>query len=72
MKTILFALILFLSSCIDKTEHGDCVGIWDEKNSGLVYKPSINNIVAGILFFEFVLPPVEVAIDKFYCPVGKR
>ncbi len=71
----LFAAILLLTltvGCVSETEYGDCIGVMEEKNSELVYKPSVRNIVLGIIFMELIIPPVVVVIDEFQCPVAKK
>ena len=69
-KIIALMLVVLLTGCTSNTEFGPCVGIGEDKNPNLVYKVSAWNVVLGILFFELVLPPVFVAVDEFYCPVG--
>jgi hypothetical protein len=68
----LTSLLLVLSSCSSKTEHGECVGISDKQNPQLEYKPSARNIVLGVVFSEMIIPPVLVIFNQFYCPVGKK
>jgi len=66
------ALTMMMVGCTSSTAEGPCVGIGDAQDPALVYKPSVQNIVVAILFFELVLPPVFVAVDQFYCPVGRK
>lgn len=78
MITIRFILVLAFfgfcvwacTGCTSKTEFGDCIGLDDEKNPDLVYDVSTNNIVTGVIFFQLIAPPVIVALEEFYCPVG--
>ncbi len=63
---------LLASGCTSQTEYGKCVGVSDKQKPELEYKPSILNLVVGIIFMEFVVPPIIVAVDEFYCPVGKK
>lgn len=69
MKYLLIALLLV--GCTSKTEFGDCVGLQEDRDPRLIYKADTGNIVIGILFFEMVAPPLYVALDEFYCPVGR-
>ena len=65
-------MAIVLSGCTSHTEFGPCIGIGEEKNPNLVYKVSAQNLVVGIVFFQLIAPPVIVAIDEFYCPVGVK
>jgi len=60
-----------LTGCASKTEFGDCVGLGDKQKPDLTYKVSVRNLVVGIIFFELIAPPIYVAVDQLYCPVGK-
>ena len=71
-KIIALMLVVLLTGCTSNTEFGLCVGIGEDKNPNLVYKVSAWNVALGILFFELILPPVFVAADEFYCPVGVK
>lgn len=71
-RFILAALCLSLTACEQATAYGPCVGIGDDKDPRLVYKVSTQNLIVGILFFEMIAPPVLIAVDEFYCPVGRR
>lgn len=76
MKKLLLSLVMAasVSGCKSETEYGKCVGLGEEyrEDPSLEYRPSIRNIIVGVVFFELVAPPVYVAIDEFYCPVGKK
>ncbi len=65
---LIFAAMLV--GCSSHTEYGPCVGLGEDKNPNLVYKVSAQNIAVAIIFFELILPPMFVAVDEFYCPVG--
>lgn len=72
-KTIAIALLVsILAGCTSSTEHGPCIGAFDEKNPKLEYKVSAWNAALAILFFGLVLPPVFVVVDETFCPVGKK
>jgi hypothetical protein len=68
---VLVALVL-LSGCTNHTEFGTCVGLADDKDPKLVYKVSEMNLFWAIVGFEFILPPIFVAVDETFCPVGVK
>lgn len=74
MKSILLAcvVVMVLAGCTSSTEFGPCVGIGEDKNPALQYKLSANNLVWAILGFEIIAPPVIVAVNEIYCPVGRK
>ena len=76
MKKIIVSLLILcclaLQGCESATAFGPCVGITDDKDPNLIYKPSILNIVLGILFIEVIVPPVVVVVNEFSCPVGRK
>jgi hypothetical protein len=72
MKTALIILALLASGCTSKTEFGNCIGIADDRDPKLNYKMDIWNAGLGILFVEFIIPPIIVVADEFYCPVGVK
>jgi len=67
------ALILTLAAgCTSQTDFGPCIGAFDEKDPALTYKVSGWNIGMGLLFSEFIIPPVVVVVDETFCPVGRK
>jgi len=75
MKKYLLAVLVacsLVSGCRSETEYGKCVGLGDEQDPALHYKPSVRNLIVGIVFIELIAPPVIVGINEFYCPVGKK
>lgn len=71
MKALLLVLALALvSGCVSRTEYGSCVGIYQKRNPKLEYKLSARNLAVGIIFFELIAPPIVVAVDETYCPIG--
>lgn len=73
MKKITLALLLLsLSSCINNTAFGPCVGLNDNQNGKLEYKISAWNVTMGVFFAGLVAPPIYVILDKLYCPVGEK
>ncbi len=73
MKILLAILaVVVLSSCTERTEFGECIGAFDDKNPELIYKVSVNNVVWGILGGELIAPPIVVLVDQTHCPVGRK
>lgn len=73
MKAFLAALLLLSTvGCTSKTEYGSCIGILEEKDQTLVYRPSWRNIFLGAVFGETVFVPAVVILDAHSCPVGKK
>jgi hypothetical protein len=72
MKYALILAVLLLAGCSSSTPYGQCVGLGDEKDPKLVYKPSVRNLIVGAVFVELIAPPIIVAVDEFYCPIGKK
>ena len=79
-KFLALALLLVtLTACKSHVTLSDgktypCVGLGDDslRASNVRYKPSVRNIALGVIFFEVVIPPIVVAVNKFYCPVALR
>ncbi len=76
MKTCLMVLLLgclfLITGCESRTEYGSCIGLGDDRDPSLRYKASTQNIIIGVIFFEMIAPPIIVAVDEFYCPVGRK
>lgn len=74
MKRLLAALLLIATtaSCVSRTEYGECIGVFDEGDSKLRYKPSGWNIAMGIIFIETIFVPIIVIFDQTKCPVGTK
>jgi hypothetical protein len=70
MKFLIAILLLALAGCESRTDYGTCVGLGDKQNPKLEYKVSARNLVVGIIFFEMIVPPVIVAVNETYCPIG--
>jgi len=71
---ILIAIFMIgiLAGCASSTEFGPCVGIGDAQNPHLIYKVSARNLIIAILGFQMIAPPVIVAVDETFCPVGVK
>jgi hypothetical protein len=69
--SVILALIL-LAGCTEKTPYGNCIGAFDDKDPTKVYKLSVNNLVVGLIFVEFIIPPIVVISDETLCPIGDK
>jgi hypothetical protein len=69
---ILLCSILMLAGCVSKTEFGECVGLGEPQDPNLHYKLSAWNIAMGVIFVELIAPPIFVAVDETFCPVGYK
>lgn len=73
MKSLLIVLIVvLLAGCTSRTEFGECVGLADERVSGLTYKVSAWNVFMAVIGFELIAPPIFVAVDETFCPIGRK
>lgn len=74
MKTAIAIIVaaVLVGGCSSRTDFGECIGAFDEKNPALVYKVSAWNVAIGVIFFGLVAPPVYVLVDQTFCPVGKK
>lgn len=71
-KAITAALLLaLLAGCTTRTEHGECIGAFDDKKPGVEYKLSGWNLFLAIVFSETIVVPVVVVADEFRCPVAE-
>ena len=74
---VMLMVMVFITACksnvtLSNGKKYDCVGVWEVKDSTLVYKASVRNIVWGSLFFSLIAPPVLVVVNEFYCPVAVK
>jgi hypothetical protein len=65
-------MLALLAGCTTRTEHGECIGAFDEKKPGLEYKTSGRNVFLAIVFSETVVVPFVVALNAFRCPVAAK
>lgn len=61
---------LLLTACESRTDYGHCVGLGEKQNPKLHYKVSARNVTVGVIFIELIAPPIIVATDETFCPVG--
>lgn len=69
---ILLVILSMLSGCISKTEHGPCIGAFDDEDPALIYRASARNVVIGLLLFETVMVPAYVIVEQTKCPYARR
>lgn len=76
MRKIVIVLCLVfsigLSACKSETEYGSCIGILDEPDPALIYRPSTRNIVLGAIFFQSIFAPALVVLKEHSCPEGRK
>lgn len=72
MKLILISILLLSAGCTSSNEYGPCVGIGADRDPKLSYRLSAWNIAMGVIFVEFLVPPIMVAAEQAYCPVGLK
>lgn len=74
MKKLFFIVIIFiLVGCATRTEYGKCIGFFQKEDPKLEYHPSAYNISLAVVFsWVFLVPPIYVAIDSTYCPIGNK
>jgi len=70
--TILFVVLVLLSGCTKRTEYGDCIGAFDDKNPTLLYRLSAWNLFVAVFFSSLIVPPIIVVADETICPVGYK
>jgi len=68
----ILGLAIILTGCTSQTQFGDCIGLADAKKPDLVYKVSATNLIVAILTFELIAPPVIVAVNETFCPIGRK
>lgn len=72
-KIAAIVMIVLLAGCTSATEHGQCVGMFDEKDPKLTYKLSgWNAFMAVIGSSLFFVPTIIVVANETFCPVGKK
>jgi len=71
-KLAIVALCLALAGCISRTQYGECIGAFDDKDPAKIYKVDPLNVALAILFFETVFVPVVVVVSETLCPVGEK
>lgn len=77
MRTMVVVLMASaLAGCRSRTEFGPCIGLNAALNrtgdSTLIYEVSTRNIFWGLVGFEFLYPPIKVALDEVQCPTRRR
>lgn len=69
---ILLAALTMLAGCTSRTEHGECIGLFDDKDPALRYDLSGWNVAMAVIFSETIVVPIVVVLDETHCPVGKK
>lgn len=71
LRHFLILAVLLVAGCESRTDYGKCVGLGEKQNPRLEYKLSGRNITLGVIFIELIAPPIVVATDETFCPVGR-
>lgn len=71
-KMTALILMLVISGCTSRTQFGECIGLGEDKKPDLQYKLSAWNLAMGVIFVELIAPPILVAVNETFCPVGKK
>lgn len=72
MRALILAAVMLLAACQSKTEHGECLGAFDENDPRFVYKTSVQNVIVGAIFVETLIVPAVVVATEIKCPVSVR
>lgn len=72
-KLFIILAMLVLAGCTTRTEYGKCIGLADDEDPKLTYKLSAYNISLAVVFSWLLLvPPIYVAVEYTYCPIGNK
>ncbi len=71
-RLAIVALLLTLAGCTTRTQYGDCIGAFDDKEPTKIYKVDPLNVILAIFFFETIFVPVIVLANETLCPVGEK
>lgn len=64
--------LVLLVGCTSSTEHGPCIGAFDDRDPKLTYKVSVLNVFLAIIFVETIIVPIWVVVDETLCPIGRK
>ena len=70
--TTLLIIALLAAGCTSSTPYGQCVGVNDEQNPGLIYHYSAWNIGLAVVLWETIVVPLVVVFTQLKCPVADR
>lgn len=60
------------TACIGDTTHGACIGLADDGEENLQYRPSIWNAIVAFVFIETIVVPVVWFLAYAKCPVAVK
>jgi hypothetical protein len=69
MRRWICAALLFATACESQRGGKNCIGIGEDKEPGVKYEYSTQNIVVGIIFVETIFVPAIVLLKDIRCPV---
>lgn len=70
VKLLVVCTLTLIAGCQSRTDYGSCIGLGEKQNPALRYRLSARNIAIGVVFIELIVPPIVVATDETFCPVG--
>lgn len=62
--------LMTATACEGSNSHGECVGLFEERNPNATYKVSIWNLVVGAIFSPLIIVPVYIGLEEVWCPTG--
>lgn len=65
-------LALFLLGCETSRPEGRCIGAFEEKEPGMKYEYSTQNIVVGAILVETIIVPAIVVLKEIQCPLPRK
>lgn len=65
-------ILLLLSGCTTRTDYGDCIGAFDERDPTKAYKLDVTNTVVAFLFSWTIFVPVVVVANQTWCPSANK
>jgi hypothetical protein len=68
----LIAAAMASMGCVSRTEYGECVGLFDDRDPSLRYETSVRNVVIGAVLIETLIVPAFVVATQWHCPVGTK
>lgn len=75
-KLVLIVLIAFIAllsaGCTSRTDFGECIGAFEDKDPTLNYKLSVWNTAMAVIFVETIVVPVVVVANEAICPESRK
>ena len=65
-------LVLLFSGCTESTEHGECIGLGQDKDPAFNYRVDKSNAFVALIFVETLIVPIVIIADNILCPVSVK